>query len=76
MIRLNTQTTKVQGTKVQDGLDIEKVAYIKRRRGRIPRLVQQDRKKKDNDASIVFVNHVCKLCGHVCNFIRSCTTSL
>jgi hypothetical protein len=32
--------------------------------------------REDIDALIIFVNHNCKLCGHACNFIRSCTYPL
>lgn len=65
MLLLDVQTAKVQSTKVQYGFGIEKATYIKRRRGRRARVVQQDRKKKDNDVPVTFVNHVRKLCGHV-----------
>jgi hypothetical protein len=40
------------------------------------RLVKQERKIKDNDVTASFVNHVCKLYGHVCNFLRSCSSFL
>jgi hypothetical protein len=62
---LDVHAAKVQSTKVQYGFGIEKAMYIKRRRGRRPRVAQQDRKKKDNDVPVTFMNHVLKLCGHV-----------
>jgi hypothetical protein len=46
-------------------LDMQKALDAKRRRRRTPRLVQQERKRKYSDVPASFVNHVCKLCGHV-----------
>jgi hypothetical protein len=49
-------------------LGMEIASDAKRQRRRSPRLVQQERKRKDGDVPASFVNHVCKLCRHVCNF--------
>jgi hypothetical protein len=38
--------------------------------------MQQEIKRKESIARVSFVNHVCKPCGHVCNFMRGCSTSL
>jgi hypothetical protein len=32
-------------------------------------LVQHEKRRKDNIALVILVNHACKLCGHTCNFI-------
>jgi hypothetical protein len=53
---------------------MKKASRIKRRRGRSWRLVQQERNRKYYDVPVIFVNHNYKLCGHACNFIRSCTS--
>jgi rubrerythrin len=38
---------------------------------RLERLVRREKRINDNVALVEHVNHVCKICGHVCNFIRS-----
>jgi hypothetical protein len=32
-------------------------------------VARKEEKIKDNDASVLFVNHMCNLCRHACNFI-------
>jgi hypothetical protein len=39
-------------------------------------LVQQEKRRKDNFALVILVNHMCKLCGPTCNFIKSQTSPL
>jgi hypothetical protein len=69
----------MQATKVRaevNSLGMEKASSAKRLRRRSPRPMQQERKRKGSDVTTSFINHVGKLRGHVCNFLRSCSTFL
>jgi hypothetical protein len=39
-------------------------------------LCDKKERKKDSVALELFVSHVCKPCGHICNLMRDCSTSL
>jgi hypothetical protein len=46
------------------------------KRGSIEDLSDKKEREKDDDAPVIFANHICKPHGHVCNFIRSYTPPL
>jgi hypothetical protein len=73
---LDARATKAQAAKVQASFDIETTTCTKRRRTRSERLVQLEIKRKDKDTHVLFVNHMCKICGLAYNFIRSCSSPL
>jgi hypothetical protein len=44
--------------------------------GNVEDLCSKKEGEKDNDALAVFANHMCKLRGHTCNFVRSYSSPL
>jgi hypothetical protein len=64
-LRPYTQAAKVRAKVASLGM--ENASDERQQRRRSSRLVQQDTKRKDSDVPASFVNHVCKLCGHVYN---------
>lgn len=57
-------------------LRLKRASSAKQRGRKCWRLVQWERKRKDNGVLVIFVNYMCKLCGYICNFVWSCSSPL
>ena len=57
-----------------DGFGSKASVHEAREKKKNQEIDQHGKRRKDNVVVMELVNHVCKIHGHICNFIRRCTS--